>query len=196
MHIGTDYVFDGTKVTAYEEDDKPNPLSQYGASKLAGERGLLAVSEGHLVVRVSWVFGPDRASFVDQIVQRALEHERVEAIADKVSVPTCTLDAARLLLPLLDRPEIGGVLHLCNTGECTWQEYGQHALDCAAAIGLPLKARIVEPLKLAEMKAFIARRPVYTPLATGKYTRLTGITSRPWKESVEDYLRTRSAWRQ
>jgi dTDP-4-dehydrorhamnose reductase len=189
VHISTDYVFDGTKETPYEESDEPNPIGKYGESKLSGERCLHAVSDRHLVVRVSWVFGPDRASFVDQIVQRAREQDRVEAIADKISVPTYTLDAAQLLLAVIDRPEIAGVLHLCNRGECTWQEYGQHALDCAAAAGLPLRARKVEPLKLADMKAFIAKRPVYTPLLTAKFTELTGITPRPWREAVETYVR-------
>jgi len=192
VHISTDYVFDGTKRSPYVEDDEPKPISKYGESKLAGEVALQAASERHLAVRVSWVFGPDRASFVDQIVQRALEQERVEAIADKVSVPTYTLDAAELLLPLLDQSDLGGVVHLCNTGECTWQEYGQYALDCAAAAGLPLRARKVEALKLADMNAFVARRPVYSPLANGKFAKLTGITSRPWQEAVEDYLQTYS----
>lgn len=189
IHISTDYVFDGTQRRPYEEDDEPNPISHYGESKLSGERCVQAVSDRHLVVRVSWVFGPDRASFVDQILHRAQEHDRVEAIADKVSVPTYTLDAARLLLAVIDRPEITGLLHLCNTGQCTWQEYGQQALDCAAAAGLPLRARNVEPLKLADMNAFIARRPVYTPLSTARLAQLTGLTPRPWREAVEEYVR-------
>lgn len=189
IHISTDYVFDGTKRTPYEEDDEPNPISKYGESKLSGERCVHAVSDRHLVVRVSWVFGPDRVSFIDQIIQRAREQDCVEAIADKVSVPTYTLDAAQLLMAVLDRPEISGVLHLCNTGQCTWQEYGQHALDCAAAAGLPLRTRKVEPLKLADMKAFIAKRPVYTPLSTTSFTHLTGLTPRPWREAVNEYVR-------
>lgn len=189
IHISTDYVFDGTQRRPYEEDDEPNPISHYGESKLNGERCVQAVSDRHLVVRVSWVFGPDRASFVDQILQRAQEHDRVEAIADKVSVPTYTLDAARLLLAVIDRQEITGLLHLCNTGQCTWQDYGQQALDCAAAAGLPLRARNVEPLKLADMSAFIARRPVYTPLSTARLAQLTGITPRSWREAVEEYVR-------
>jgi dTDP-4-dehydrorhamnose reductase len=190
VHISTDYVFDGEKREPYTEDDEPNPISKYGASKLAGERGLHAVADKHLAVRVSWVFGPDRPSFIDQILQRALEHDRVEAIADKVSVPTFTLDAAKLLRPLTEDAAIDGVIHLCNTGACTWQEYGQHALDCAVAAGAPLRARMVEPLKLADMAAFVARRPAYTPLSTANYTRLTGVTPRPWQEAVEDYVRT------
>jgi dTDP-4-dehydrorhamnose reductase len=151
---------------------------------------VLAASAENLVVRVSWVFGPDRPSFLDQILQRALKEERVEAIADKVSVPTYTLDAAEMLWRVLERPEMTGVLHVCNAGECTWQEYGQHVLDCAAAAGMPLKARTVEAIKLAEMKAFVARRPEYTPLSAAKYARLTGAAARWWRDAVDDYVRT------
>ena len=190
VHLSTDYVFDGEKREPYTEEDEPRPISKYGESKLSGERCLHAVADKHLAVRVSWVFGPDRPSFIDQILQRALEHDRVEAIADKISVPTFTLDAAQLLRPLVEDTTIDGVVHLANTGTCTWQEYGQHALDCALAGGAPLRARKVEPLTLADMISFVARRPVYTPLSTAKFTRLTGLTPRPWQEAVEDYVRT------
>ena len=190
IHISTDYVFDGEKRTPYTEEDAAKPISVYGESKLGGERCLHAVSDRHLAVRVSWVFGPDRASFVDQILQRALEQETVEAIGDKVATPTYTLDAARLLRPLLDEPWHDGVVHLCNTGACTWQEYGQHALDCAVAAGVPLKGRTVGALKMADMKAFIARRPVYTAMSTALLQQVTGLTPRPWQEAVEEYVRT------
>jgi dTDP-4-dehydrorhamnose reductase len=190
IHISTDYVFDGTKRKPYVEEDEPRPISQYGESKWSGEKLVLAASEKHLVVRVSWVFGPDRPSFLDQILQRALKEDRVEAIADKVSVPTYTLDAAEMLWRVLERPELGGILHVCNSGECTWQEYGQHALDCALAAGMPLRARKVEPLKLVEMKAFVARRPEYTPLSSAKFAGVVGVTVRSWQEAVDDYVRT------
>jgi dTDP-4-dehydrorhamnose reductase len=188
IQISTDYVFDGLKKTPYVEEDDAWPISKYGESKRAGEVALLSASERNLAVRVSWVFGPDRPSFVDQVIQRALEHDRVEAIADKVSVPTYTLDAARMLAPLLEAA-VGGILHICNRGECTWQEYGQHALDCAAAAGLPLRTWKVEPIRLADMNAFVARRPIYTPLAVDKLTQLTGLVPRPWEEAVDEYVR-------
>lgn len=189
IHISTDYVFDGAKTVPYTEDDEPHPISVYGASKLAGERCLHAVSDRHLAVRVSWVFGPDRPSFVDQIFQRACEQETVAAIADKVAVPTYTLDAARLLRPLLDEYRVDGVLHLCNTGACTWQEYGQFALDCASAAGVPLKARAVGPQKMADLKAFIAKRPPYTAMSPARLADITRVTPRPWQAAVEEYVR-------
>jgi dTDP-4-dehydrorhamnose reductase len=189
VHISTDYVFEGNKTEPYTEEDEARPISIYGASKLGGERSLHSVSPEHLAVRVSWVFGADRPSFVDQVLQRALEQESVAAIADKVAVPTYTLDAARLLRPLLEPGSASGVIHLCNTGSCTWQEYGQHALDCAVACGVALKARTVNPQKMADLKAFIARRPVYTAMSTRKLQSVTGLTPRPWQEAVEEYVR-------
>jgi dTDP-4-dehydrorhamnose reductase len=189
IHISTDYVFDGEKRTPYTEDDPVRPISVYGESKRAGETRLLAVSDHHLVVRVSWVFGPDRPSFVDGILKRALAEERVDAIGDKVAVPTYTLDAAHLLRPFLDDVNATGVLHLCNDGECTWQQYGQHAIDCAVAAGVPLKARTVDPLKMADLKAFIAKRPIYTAMSTTKLAQLTGRAVRPWREAVAAYVR-------
>ena len=189
IHMSTDYVFDGTKTTPYTEEDAPNPISHYGVSKRAGEVAALEISDQNLVVRVSWVFGPDRPSFVDQILQRARTEPKVAAIADKVAVPTYTLDAAQLLRPLLFDLPAGGILHLCNDGACTWQEYGQYAIDCAAAAGQEFATRTVEPLKLAEMKAFVARRPSYTVMSTEKITRLTGKRPRAWREAVAEYVR-------
>ena len=88
--------------------DPTSPLSVYGRSKQAGETAVLQASERHWVVRVSWVFGPDRPSFLESLLQRTLEGETVAAIADKVSTPTFTHDAAEWLLPFLDRVDGGG----------------------------------------------------------------------------------------
>ena len=117
------------------------------------------------------------------------EQDTVAAIADKVAVPTYTLDAARLLRPLLDRHRVDGVLHLCNAGACTWQEYGQFALDCASPAGVPLKARTVGPQKMADLTAFIAKRPLYTGDVDGEARRDHRITPRPWQEAVEAHVR-------
>ena len=188
VQISTDYVFDGAKSTPYTEEDPVVPISHYGESKRAGEIALLEVSDKNLAVRVSWVFGPDRPSFVDGIVKNALSQETVAAISDKIAVPTYTLDAAQLLKPFLFEVPAGGVLHVCNGGACTWQEYGQYALDCAAEAGMPLKARTVGPLKMADLKAFIAKRPPNTAMSTAKLTKLTGMQPRDWREAVREYI--------
>ncbi|PYL91340.1 MAG: hypothetical protein DMF14_07210, partial [Verrucomicrobia bacterium] len=83
IHISTDYVFDGRQDSPYTEEDTPRPLSVYAESKLAGEEETLRISQNNLVIRLSWVFGPDKPSFIDKIIQRARENETVTAVADK-----------------------------------------------------------------------------------------------------------------
>jgi len=189
VHVSTDYVFDGEKREPYTEEDPANAISVYGESKRAGELQVMEANDCALVIRVSWVFGPDRASFVDAILKKARTEEQVSAVADKYSTPTYTTDIARLLRPLLDRSDVSGVLHLANRGTCSWQEYAQWALDCCHKFGVAMKAKTVGASSLGEMKNFIARRPLYTVLGTQKYERLTGLAPRDWQLAVADYVR-------
>jgi dTDP-4-dehydrorhamnose reductase len=225
IHFSTDYVFDGEKREAYTEEDETNPISVYGKSKRAGEENVLAVQGRHLIVRVSWVFGPDRPSFIDGVIKRAQENEHVDAIADKFSTPTYTRDIAEMLVvagigdsggnvgaTVGDGTQAGvtdpgynaasdysGILHFANTGECSWQEYGQWALDCCQRFGVTLKTKTVGAVKLKDMTRprrgyggqakWVARRPVYSVLSSAKYTELTGVRPRTWQDAVADYIR-------
>ena len=190
IHISTDYVFDGEKREPYTEEDEARPISVYGESKREGERRALEANDRALIVRVSWVFGPDRPSFIDAILKKARHEEEISAVADKYATPTYTLDICALLKPfLVDRQE-GGLLHLANSGACSWQEYAQWALDCCHAEGIPMKARNVGAASLADMKNFIAKRPVYSVLFSGKYFAATGKAPRPWRDVVADYVHT------
>ena len=202
IHFSTDYVFDGEKRAPYTEEDEAKPISVYGESKLAGEKNVLATENRHLVVRVSWVFGPDRPSFIDGIIKRAQENREVDAIADKFSAPTYTVDIAEMVGRVLDAwsrralaPDglragrLQGIVHFANFGECSWQEYAQWALDRCHEAGLPLKATNVGARKLKDMANWIARRPVYSVLSTAKYTKFTDMPPRTWREAVADYIR-------
>lgn len=187
VHISTDYVFDGEQDTPYKEEDPPAPLSVYAESKLAGEEEVLEVSPKNLVVRLSWVFGPDKPSFIDQIINRARENETVTAVADKFSSPSYTIDVANWL-PLAWENEAQGILHLANSGACSWQEWAKYAIDVCRDAGILLKADHVGKLSLTDMKNFVARRPVYTVLSTAKFTALTGVQPRHWREAIAEYI--------
>ena len=215
IHISTDYVFDGEKRDPYVEEDKARPISVYGESKREGEKRVLEANERALVARVSWVFGPDRPSFIDWALKQAREHGEVSAIADKWATPTYTLDLAAMLKVFLPvarivdpgplnlaanqagiinpgsnvDPGSSGIVHLANGGECSWQEYAQWGLDCSAAKGIPMKTGTVGASSLADMKSFIAKRPIYSVLGSGKYRALTGIMPRHWRDAVADYVR-------
>jgi dTDP-4-dehydrorhamnose reductase len=189
IHISTDYVFDGEKREPYTEDDAARPISVYGESKREGERRVLAEDDRALIVRVSWVFGPDRPSFIDAVLKKARAEDEISAVADKYATPTYTLDLCALLKPYLAERREGGLLHLANDGECSWQEYAQWALDRCHAEGIPMKARTVRAVSLADIKNFVAKRPVSSVLSSDKYQRATGETPRHWHDAVADYVR-------
>ena len=202
IHVSTDYVFDGEKREPYTEEDPAEPISVYGESKREGERRVLEASNRHLVLRVSWVFGPDRPSFVDNILKRAREDEKVEAVADKFSTPTYTKDIAEALRPIVAgvvdpgtaanpesvRDGYSGILHFANTGACSWQEYAQWALDCCHSLGVPMRATKIGALRLSDMKNFVAKRPVHSVLSTTKYEALTKTKPRAWRDAVAEYV--------
>lgn len=188
IHVSTDYVFDGMVNKPLNESHPPRPLSIYGASKLEGEEAVLSVSPEFLVIRVSWLFGPDRPSFPDMIIKNALAQEHVSAIADKVSCPTYSEDLARWIEPMLFSARFNGLLHLSNSGGTNWCEYGKTALEMAAALGLPVKTRHVHPLLRADFPLFKAVRPEFTAFDTGKFTTLSNITPRPWQEALREYI--------
>jgi dTDP-4-dehydrorhamnose reductase len=93
-----------------------------------------------------------------------------------------------MLPQFFDRDVEGGILHFASAGKCSWQEYVQWALDCCREFGVPMKAKTVGPLKLNDMQDWVARRPVYSVLSTAKYTQLTGMPPRTWREAVADYI--------
>jgi dTDP-4-dehydrorhamnose reductase len=206
IHFSTDYVFDGEKSEPYGEQDESRPISVYGESKLAGENNVLSAQRQNLIVRVSWVFGPDRPSFIDAMIQQAQKTENVGAVSDKFSTPTYTFDIAEMLPRFFgagcaeaDNPaaanpggyrasDYGGILHFANTGKCSWQQYAQWAVDCCRDSGLSLKAKRIGARNLRDMAKWVARRPVYSVLSTAKYTKLTGTSPRTWREAVSDYI--------
>jgi dTDP-4-dehydrorhamnose reductase len=189
LHISTDYVFDGLASHPYREEDEAEPISVYGTSKRRGEELLLQSSADHLAIRVSWVFGPDKPSFIDWLLNQAISEEAVVAVDDKYSAPTYTLDFAQWIRPLLFERPIGGILHLCNSGGCTWREYGQCAVDAALQESVQLKARQVLPIRLDSMATFVARRPVYTVMATERFFKATGLSPRPWQDAVREFVK-------
>ncbi len=189
IHVSTDYVFEGNKEGLYSEEDVAEPISEYGWSKLRGEQAVLGVSDAFRVVRVSWVFGPDRPSFVDQILRRAVVESEVSAVDDKWSSPAYTRDLAIWMGALADGVvSEGGVFHLTNAGSCTWREYGQHALEVFRGRGGVLRAERVNPIRMADIPAFIARRPVHSTLGCSRFERLWGGAMRPWRDAVSEYV--------
>ena len=190
IHISTDYVYQATAPGLRLESDPCQPIGVYGTTKRAAEIAVLAAHPDFLVARASWIFGPDRPGFVDSIIQRAQKQPDVSGIADKWSTPSYSVDQAVLLEALLLNPEARGVVNLCNAGGCNWLEYGQAALDIARMAGVPLRCTTLTPTRCADMSGFLIQRPIHTSMDTSRLAALTGQRVRPWREALEDYIRT------
>jgi dTDP-4-dehydrorhamnose reductase len=136
IHISTDLVFDGTKREPYTEDDEPNPLDDYGRSKLEAERRVLEIHPEALVVRTSLLVGRERPGRQELAVLEAARGEReIAFFEDEWRSPVLVGDLAAALLELLDTPA-GGVLHLAGAEPMNRYEL---ACEIAAAHGLPTK---------------------------------------------------------
>lgn len=194
IHVSTDYVFSGKGRTPQTEDEPARPANVYGATKLEGERLVMQACPDALVARISWLFGLDKDSFPDRMIKTAMAREHVDAVCDKWSSPTYAEDLSNWMLHLLsDHPDLAGVLHLCNAGWTSWHEYGQTALDIAARLGVPLRAKTVAPISMHGFAEFKATRPPFTVLDTTRFTQISGIRPRPWQDALEEYVAAKYA---
>lgn len=189
IQVSSDYVFDGSRPGLRMESEAARPLSHYGRTKLAGERAVLAASPGFWVARVSWLFGPDKPSFVESIRQRAARGQALGAVADKHSCPSFVDDVVEAFARLLHvTSSAGGIVHVCNSGSATWHDYAREILRASASRHPAWSSRPVAPLKLSEMSAFRAPRPVHTAMSNEKLSRLTGWTPRSWQSALKAYV--------
>jgi dTDP-4-dehydrorhamnose reductase len=149
LHYSTDYVFDGSKLGIYIEDDERNPLGEYGKSKAAGERAIEAVFKNatkgqYAILRTSWVYG-DGGNFIKTILRLAKERESLGIIQDQWGVPTSADWLAAVSLDLiLDsdwqlRRIKSGIYHAVPLGETNWYELACLAIKTAIEAGASLK---------------------------------------------------------
>lgn len=197
-YLSTDMVFDGSSAVPYRETDPPLPISVYGHTKHDGERRVLAASDGNLVARVSWLFGPSRPGFPEWIVRQAAQCDAPALPEDKFARPTYTVDLAEWLEALVfgnDEGPASGVVHLCNDGTCSWKEWGQACVDLARMRGMKNLTEKIRGISLAEVEAFVASRPLNSAMHTGKFSKLTGIRPRPWSEALRHFVIQGAAFR-
>jgi dTDP-4-dehydrorhamnose reductase len=193
LHISTDYVFDGAKGTPYVETDPPNPLSAYGASKLAGELLLRAAWHKHYIVRTCGLYGLAGASgktdntglrssgnFVNTMLRLAAEGRPIRVVNDQTCTPTFTKDLAAQIALLIET-EAYGTYHATNDGACTWYEF---ACEVFRLAGLSVD---VQPVSSAEYGA-PARRPPYSVLENRALKALGIDRMRPWQEALAEYM--------
>ncbi len=181
LHFGTDFVFDGRLDRPYTETDAPNPLSEYGKSKLAGERLLEASGCAHCILRLQWTYGPNGNHFITKLLRRAQTGGPVSVVDDQVGAPTATAEVAKASLTLVEK-RITGLYHFANAGYAS-------RYDVAAFVFERLPQQVVlTRCRTADYPA-PAARPLNSRFDCRKIQALLDEPIKTWQESLEQYLR-------
>lgn len=180
VYISTDYVFDGSKGSPYTETDELNPINRYGLTKAQGEMCVRDHAPRHLVVRTSWLFGPNGKNFVDTIIEKASKNGSVRVVDDQRGCPTYTYHLAKGLMDVIEKG-LEGIVHLTNSGDATWFDLARCAIETAG-----IDAEIT-PVKTSEFPTK-AGRPAYTVLASDVLDKAGIKPLPPWERGVREHL--------
>jgi dTDP-4-dehydrorhamnose reductase len=196
IHYSTDYVFDGTKTSAYREEDATNPLGVYGKTKLVGENTLADSGADHLIFRTSWVFGAHGENFIKTILRLASTRDELRIVADQVGAPTgaslladaSTHIATRYLRDGRENFPFG-LYHLTAGGETSWHGFAQHIIAKATAADCKLQVTIdcIHPIPVSEYPT-PAARPANSRLDTSKFRTTFGLRLPDWTHGVDQVL--------
>lgn len=194
IHISTDYVFDGTKNTPYNEEDITNPLGAYGKSKLSGEQGIEKTDAHYLIVRTAWVYGTyGKQNFVKTMLRLGKEREELKIVWDQVGSPSWAKDIALAIaeltkLTLKNQNKIpSGLYHFTNSGVASWYDFTIAISEDAKKLGFPWKTERILPIATEEYPT-PAKRPAYSVLSNRKLDTILGHNSPYWRDSLRKML--------
>lgn len=186
LHVSTDYVFDGSSLTAWSEDDPTRALGQYGASKLAGEQAIADTGGRWAVLRTSWVFSAHGSNFVKTMLRLGAEREILSIVADQSGGPTPARDIAQALLHMASRmltaETTRGIYHFAGTPDVSWADFAREIFSHA---GLTCEVRDIATADYPTP----ARRPLNSRLNCRKIERDFGISRPDWRVGLQDVLR-------
>jgi dTDP-4-dehydrorhamnose reductase len=181
VHYSTDYVFDGTKREAYQEEDVPNPQSIYGKSKLLGENLVRLKCPNHLILRTSWLFGQNGPNFIRTIVGAAAKGTPLRVVNDQKGSPTYSRDLAAQTLKMISSG-CRSTYHVTNTGSCTWYDLASRAVEWARIKGIS-----IAPVSTSEFPR-PAPRPANSILANTRLEQEGIPLMRSWQEAAREYV--------
>ena len=183
VHISTDFVFDGSKTTPYKEEDVPNPINVYGASKLKGEQWVQSILEQYFIIRTSWVYSEYGHNFVKTMLRLGTERNELGVVNDQWGSPTYAGDLAEAIMKIINLNATNyGLYHFSNEGSITWYDFAK-AIFKNRAMNLN-----VNPIS-SEAYPTPAIRPRFSVLDKNKSTKLLGLIPNNWTNSLYENLK-------
>jgi dTDP-4-dehydrorhamnose reductase len=198
VHYSTDYVFDGTKETPYQEEDPPRPINAYGRSKLAGEVAIRQAASAYIILRTSWVYAARGHNFVRTVLRLARERDELRMIADQVGAPTWARNIADATAHAIRQAVVeqagtfftSGLFHLTASGAASWHGFAAAILEAAKDNALLPAQQLprLHPIS-TEDYPLPAARPRNSSLAGDRLSKRFGIVLPDWKEGLALCLR-------
>ncbi|WP_454618246.1 dTDP-4-dehydrorhamnose reductase [Bradyrhizobium cenepequi] len=192
VHFSTDYVFDGSGDKPWREDSPTNPLSVYGASKLAGDTAIQAAGGPHLIARTSWVYAAKGANFLRTIARLAGERKELRIVADQIGAPTTAAAIADAIAAIVS-PNVsdlnalflrnGGVVNLVCAGETSWHGFASAIVAGLKSRGVELAVETIVPITAADFPTK-AKRPGNSRLDLSRLKNQFGVTMPAWQDAL------------
>lgn len=178
VHISTDYVFDGTSMEAYKEEDQTNPQSVYGHTKLMGERAIQSSGCRHIIIRTAWVFSEYGNNFLKTMLRLGAERSELSIVGDQVGCPTYAQDIAKAIMMILENlksKEVSSCLyHFSGNLCCSWTEFAQTIFDEALELEVIKSKPNVVAISTKEFPT-LAKRPARSELSSNCIRSIFGI---------------------
>lgn len=190
IDVSTDYVFDGSKKTAYLESDPVCPVNVYGQSKLQGEQAIQKAGGRFVILRTSWVYAPEGKNFVKTMIRLA-EREELKVVNDQNGAPTAAIDIARAINEiaskmLTDQNTESGIFNLTGSGETSWHGFANEIFKSMKARGMKTPTRVLA-IPSSEYPV-PAQRPLNSRLDNTKIKNAYGIVMPSWQDSLKECL--------
>jgi dTDP-4-dehydrorhamnose reductase len=200
VHYSTDYAFDGSKNGPWVEDDRTNPLSVYGASKLAGEEAIRSIGDRYLIFRTSWVYAPEGKNFVLTMLRLGSERDSLNVVDDQIGAPTTAAELARatqgIAAGILNdnfgpESDWAGTYHMTCGGSISWCGFARAIFERAPEL-LGGKKPTVNPIKTSEYPT-PAKRPLNSVLSNEKLQQRFRVRLANWQSALDEVLKAISA---
>ncbi|WP_158769960.1 dTDP-4-dehydrorhamnose reductase [Paraglaciecola sp. L1A13] len=187
LHVSTDFVFDGTKHSPYLTTDTPNPLGVYGASKLAGERGIQNVLPEAVIVRTAWVYSSHGNNFVKTMLRLMQEKPQLGVVFDQIGTPTYAAGLADWLWRVSDNNHVKGLYHWTDAGVASWYDFAVAIQELALEKGILKNEIPVRPI-YAEQYPTPAKRPAFSVIDKTSAEKDSGLQTIHWRKQLSVML--------
>lgn len=188
LHISTDFVFDGTKNTPYDVNDKTNPINVYGESKLAGEQAIAAYSPNNsAIVRTSWVYSNHGNNFVKTMLRLMSEKDQLSVVSDQIGCPTNASGLACFLWQLAEQENLDSIYHYSDLGVASWYDFAVAIQDIALDFGILINKASILPTDSFSYQ-MDAKRPNFSLLLSNRLH-----LQKNWRANLKESLRRYAA---